>query len=96
MESGTKRVNTLKQPPAEAAYCIARNTEKRSTIYTSTVRPLPELSGMEVLVRVISGDAHTILVAHLRPADAGSSATTWMGDAAFGGDDLLQEFLSGC
>jgi hypothetical protein len=101
IEQGGVSTFVLSGPPAQAADCIARNSENYkpwTAPYTPTVRAL-SADSMEVIVRLMPADATTIAVAHVTPAPSGgSNARIWKNPNALPivPDDLPRIIASGC
>lgn len=94
VQQGARSTAQLKQAPAAAAECVARNAGEIAASYVPQIRPL-ELDGREVLVRIAGEGAGTVAVVQLRPAPAGSAAAVYISPNVIGGD-MRGVLISGC
>jgi hypothetical protein len=93
LERGERSEAQLKQAPAAAAECIARNAGEIAASFVPRIRPL-ELDGREVLVHG-GQEVGTVAVVQLRPAPAGSAAAVYVSPNTIGGD-MRGVLLEGC
>jgi hypothetical protein len=93
---GERGTHTLKQPPALAAGCMARNFENYAAGFQATIRSLPEPDALEVITRWHPD--FIAVIAHVRPEKEGRShVTTWLRPHWFAfRDDIVPAMLKGC
>jgi hypothetical protein len=90
---GSQHEVRMKQAPAAAAHCFARNAEAHSSALEAEVHPRGR--SMEVLVRVKNGV--TYATAYIDPSGSGSVGRIALNVVTTAGvSDLLQRLTEGC
>lgn len=96
IEQGPRSVHELRQPPALAAGCMARNIENHRQSYSSHVRAI-DASTTELVVRMPQAENAAMAVAHVTPSRTGSTATIWMSPHTMHAIHRdLEAMLAGC
>lgn len=98
LESGPRTRHELQMDAPRAAGCIGRNADNLVDSIQSSMRPLPEAGRYEVLIRNMNAQGSVLLIAHVEPRGAASSAT--MIGPGFGlsppRDQFVADLLKGC